>query len=174
MFSIAVLGPLEVRRNGAPVPVPAGKSAELLVRLALEAGTAVRTDRLVDDLWADEAVRTRRNTLQSKVTRLRRALGDPAAIVTTDDGYRLDVDRDDVDALAVLDQASTAVALLERRRRSAARSHSLARRSICSVATGWRVRASGPIRIAPGSTRLGSPWSRPEPRPGCGWARSAR
>ena len=74
-----MLGPLEVSRDGEPVPVPGGKTAELLVRLALEAGVAVRADRLIDDLWADAAVDTRRNTLQSKVARLRRALGDPSA-----------------------------------------------------------------------------------------------
>ena len=48
------------------------------MRLALEAGVLVRADRLVDDLWGDDAVNTRRNTLQSKVARLRRALGRPA------------------------------------------------------------------------------------------------
>ena len=46
------------------------------MRLALEAGVVVRTDRLIEDLWADDAVNTRRNTLQSKVAKLRRALGD--------------------------------------------------------------------------------------------------
>ena len=68
------------RGHGATVGssrVPGGKTSELLVRLALEAGVLVRADRLVDDLWAADAVTTRRNTLQSKVARLRRALGDP-------------------------------------------------------------------------------------------------
>ena len=78
MLAISVLGPVEVRRDGrASLPVPAGKTSELLVRLALEAGALVRADRLVEDLWAADAVDTRRNTLQSKVARLRRALGDP-------------------------------------------------------------------------------------------------
>ena len=49
------------------------------MRLALDAGVFVRADRLVEDLWAADAVNTRRNTLQSKVAKLRRALGDPAA-----------------------------------------------------------------------------------------------
>jgi predicted ATPase/DNA-binding SARP family transcriptional activator len=97
VLEFSVLGPVEVRRDGRPVPVPGGKTAELLVRLALDAGTAVSADRLVDDLWAGTA--TRRNTLQSKVARLRRALADPAAI---DGAYRLDVEPDQVDALRVL------------------------------------------------------------------------
>ena len=37
-------------------PCAAGKTAEVLIRLALEAGVMVRTERLIEDLWADEAV----------------------------------------------------------------------------------------------------------------------
>src|ERR1044072_464105 len=69
VLEVSVLGPVEVRRDGLLVPVPGGKTAELLVRLALDAGVAVRADRLVDDLWGEDAVNTRRNTLQSKVAR---------------------------------------------------------------------------------------------------------
>ncbi len=50
-----MLGPLAVRRDGEPVTVPGGKSAELLVRLALDAGELVRTDRLIDEVWAHGA-----------------------------------------------------------------------------------------------------------------------
>ena len=90
VLQISVLGPIEVRRDGDALPVPAGKTSELLVRLALEAGVLVRTDRLVDDLWGGDAVNTRRNTLQSKIAKLRRALGDPPVIASGDGGYRLD------------------------------------------------------------------------------------
>jgi DNA-binding SARP family transcriptional activator len=97
VLSISVLGPVEVERNGRPVSVPGGKTSELLVRLALEAGVFVRTDRLVDDLWAADAVHTSRNTLQSKIAKLRRALGDPSVVIGGDGGYMLDVDPADVD-----------------------------------------------------------------------------
>ena len=50
------------------------------MRLALDAGLLVRTERLLDDLWGADAVTTRRNTLQSKIAKLRRALGDPSMI----------------------------------------------------------------------------------------------
>ncbi len=106
-----MLGPLEVRCDGTPITVPGGKSSELLVRLALEAGDLVRTDRLVEDVWAGD-VATRRNTVQSKVTRLRRALGDPSAIVGNADGYRLAVDEDQVDAFVVRRDAAVAARLL--------------------------------------------------------------
>jgi DNA-binding SARP family transcriptional activator len=103
VYEISVLGPVEVRRDGEPVLVPGGKTAELLVRLALEAGTFVRVDRLVDDLWAGAP--TSRNTLQQKVTRLRRALRDPAVIESGEAGYRLAVAPEAVDALRVLRDA---------------------------------------------------------------------
>jgi predicted ATPase/DNA-binding SARP family transcriptional activator len=112
VLHISVLGPVEVRRDGGLVTVPGGKTSELLVRLALEAGQVVRTDRLLDDLWGADAITTRRNTLQSKVAKLRRALGDPSAIVGSDNGYRLAVEPSEVDALAVLRDIVGAAQLL--------------------------------------------------------------
>ena len=89
MLTVAVLGAVEARRDGARLSVPAGKTTELLVRLALEAGSSVRVDALLDDLWSTH---TGRNTLQSKVSQLRRALGDKDLVVAEGDGYRLAVD----------------------------------------------------------------------------------
>jgi hypothetical protein len=108
VFQISVLGPVEVRRDGRLVPVPGGKTSELLVRLALEAGVLVRADRLVEDLWAADAVNTRPNTLQSKVAKLRRAFGEAPVIAGGDGGYRLAVEPAAVDALAVLRDTVTA------------------------------------------------------------------
>src|SRR4051794_6504206 len=71
----------------------------------------VPADRLVDDLWAGAA--TRRNTLQSKVARLRRALGDPALVSSGDGGYTLVVEPETVDALRVLRDAVAASRRLE-------------------------------------------------------------
>jgi predicted ATPase/DNA-binding SARP family transcriptional activator len=106
VFQISVLGPVEVRRDGELVPVPGGKTSEVLVRLALEAGVFVRADRLVDDVWAGAL--TNRNTLQSKVARLRRALKDPSAIASGEGSYQLVVDPNEVDALRVLRDADAA------------------------------------------------------------------
>jgi DNA-binding SARP family transcriptional activator len=108
VFEISVLGPVEVRRDGRLVPVPGGKTSELLVRLALEAGVFVRADQLVEELWAADAVNTRRNTLQSKVAKLRRAFGDPLAIVSAGGAYELALEPSAVDALAVLRDTATA------------------------------------------------------------------
>ena len=92
MLTVAVLGPVELRRDGVLLPVPAGRPSELLVRLALDAGTPVRAERLIQDLWEREAATTGRNTLQSKVSILRRTLGDPALIAAGEHGYVLAVD----------------------------------------------------------------------------------
>ncbi len=104
-----MLGSVEARRDGLRLTVPGGRSAELLVRLALEAGQPVRAERLLDELWPEPAGR---NTLQSKVARLRRALGDPAVIAGDDHGYRLAVEPGAVDALVVAEDAAAAQDLL--------------------------------------------------------------
>ena len=113
MWEIALLGPLEVKRDGISLRVANGKTSELLVRLALDAGVVVTADRLVDDLWAARAVTTDRNTLQAKVAKLRRALRDPQAVVTGDGGYTLSVEPSAVDATVALASVGTATRLLE-------------------------------------------------------------
>jgi predicted ATPase/DNA-binding SARP family transcriptional activator len=113
VLQISVLGPVVVERDGRRIPVPGGKTSELLVRLALEAGTPVSADRLVEDVWAEEAISTRPNTLQSKITKLRRAFEDPQSIVNGEGGYTLAVERSAVDALLVLEEASAAAGLLD-------------------------------------------------------------
>jgi predicted ATPase/DNA-binding SARP family transcriptional activator len=102
VLSVSIVGPVEVRRSDQILAVPAGKTSELLVRLAVDAGRPVSTDRLIDDLWGDDAITTRRNTVQSKVAKLRRAIGDPTIIVATDNGYVLSLGQNDIDFHRVL------------------------------------------------------------------------
>src|SRR4051794_22360063 len=111
MLTVAVLDRVEVRRDGAPAPLPSGLTTELLIRLALEAGRPVRAERLVEELWPG-TTGTRLNTLQAKVSQLRRALGDPAALTGGPEGYTLAVDPGRVDALHALRLADEGVALL--------------------------------------------------------------
>ena len=113
VLKVAVLGPLEVTRDGERVPVPRGKTSELVVRLALEAGTPISADRLVDDLWTAGGRSTRRNTLQSKIVMLRKAFGDPSVISSHGGGYALAIEPSDVDAVAALDGVVTASGLLD-------------------------------------------------------------
>ena len=109
MIAVSVLDVVELHRDGQRIPVRAGKTAEVLVRLAVEAGVMVRSDTLIHDLWGDQAVGITRNTLQSKVSRLRRAFGDATKVTGTAAGYTLQIEPGAVDALDVLrlaDQAS--------------------------------------------------------------------
>jgi len=110
---VAVLGPVDLRRDGTRLAVPAGKTTEVLIRLALDAGVLVRAERLIDDLWSEQAAGVARNTLQSKVSQLRRALGDPGLVTGGAAGYTLQVDPAQVDALEVLRLADAAAELRE-------------------------------------------------------------
>jgi predicted ATPase/DNA-binding SARP family transcriptional activator len=95
---IAVLGPVELRADpGTAVPVAGARLRTLLVLLALDAGRAVSTDRLVDGVWGARPPRDAAGALQALISRLRRAA--PAlAIAVTPSGYRLDLAPDRVDA----------------------------------------------------------------------------
>jgi predicted ATPase/DNA-binding SARP family transcriptional activator len=113
MLAISVLGPVELRSDGQPLVVPAGKTTEVLIRLALDSTVTVSADRLIEDLWGVEATATERNTVQSKISKLRRALGDAAAVSGGRFGYTLEVDPSAVDAVEVLRVADAARGLLD-------------------------------------------------------------
>jgi DNA-binding SARP family transcriptional activator len=55
--------------------VPGAKERALLADLVVHAGRVVSVDRLVEDLWADQPPGNPANTLQGRVSALRRALG---------------------------------------------------------------------------------------------------
>jgi predicted ATPase/DNA-binding SARP family transcriptional activator len=101
---VAMLGPLVVRSgDGRPVEVGGARLRALLVRLALDPGRPVSVDALVDGLWGASPPAGAVNALQSLVSRLRRALPPDgptgaAPVGSEPAGYRLDLDRDQVDA----------------------------------------------------------------------------
>ena len=89
----ALLGPLEVRRDGRTIAVGRGKQRALLAFLALNAGRVVPAERLIDELWGDEPPATATTALQVYVSRLRKSLGD-GAIETREPGYLVEGDVD--------------------------------------------------------------------------------
>jgi predicted ATPase/DNA-binding SARP family transcriptional activator/tetratricopeptide (TPR) repeat protein len=110
-MQVRLLGPIEiVSSTGERIPVPGTKMRGLVAILALDAGSVIAPQRLIDALWGDQPVQGA-NTVQVAVSKLRRLLadgGEPDRIVTRPSGYQLDVGRDAVDALrfeALLDQA---------------------------------------------------------------------
>lgn len=84
--------------DGHPIDVGPAKCQALLAALALSPGTAVPVDRLVSLVWGEQPPRTAEKTLQTYVTRLRRALG-AESIERTGAAYRLRVDPDSIDAV---------------------------------------------------------------------------
>ena len=83
--------------HGSPIVIGGVRQRTLLALLALRPGVALRTDRLIDDLWGDRPPQLPANALQLVVFKLRRVLG-ADVISTTHPGYSLQVDPDDVDA----------------------------------------------------------------------------
>lgn len=91
-----VLGPLEVLDGGEPIAVGARQQRLLLSLLLLNANRVVTTDRILEELWGDEAV-GKENALWVYISRLRSALGEREVLVTRDHGYSLVVDAEEID-----------------------------------------------------------------------------
>lgn len=67
----SILGPIQL--DGSPIGSPLER--RLLAALLVARGSAVSVDRLLDVLWASDPPPSAQNTLQSKISRLRRLLG---------------------------------------------------------------------------------------------------
>ncbi len=95
----ALLGPLSVCRDGAPVQVPHGKQRILLAALLLNANRVVSADELTDTLWESAPPVSARATLQNYVKRLRASLGDTGhrRISTVPPGYSIHVGPGELD-----------------------------------------------------------------------------
>jgi DNA-binding SARP family transcriptional activator len=95
-FEFRLLGPLEVRSEGASVQLGGPKQRALLALLLVDAGRTVSTDRLIDALWGEQPPRTAATSLQNFVSQLRKQLG-PEVLVTKPPGYLLRIDPLQVD-----------------------------------------------------------------------------
>jgi DNA-binding SARP family transcriptional activator len=95
-LDVAVLGPVEVRRDGRPLDLGTPKQRALVAALALSGGRAVPVDTIVDLLWGDEPPGAVATTLQGYVAGLRKVLEPdrarraPATVLVTEaPGYAL-------------------------------------------------------------------------------------
>ncbi|MGW4039558.1 BTAD domain-containing putative transcriptional regulator [Streptomyces sp. NPDC004778] len=103
-----VLGPLAVwDAEGRSVRVPEAKVRALLANLLVHGGGPVPADRLIEDLWASNPPGGSANTLQTKVSQLRRVLG-RERVVREPAGYRLLLADAVVDALRFQELADRA------------------------------------------------------------------
>ncbi len=73
---LGVLGPLQVRRDGAPVTIPGAKPRTILTMLGLHGGSVLSAEKLIELLWGDDPPRTAAKALQTHISSLRRTLGD--------------------------------------------------------------------------------------------------
>ncbi|MCV7397978.1 AAA family ATPase [Mycobacterium paraseoulense] len=85
---LGVLGPLQVRRDGAPVAIPGAKPRAILSMLGLHGGSVVAADTLVELLWGEHPPRTAAKALQTHISSLRRTLGD-GFVLTAGAGWTL-------------------------------------------------------------------------------------
>ena len=101
-----ILGPLEVRSDGQSVDLGPPKQRALLALLLLHIGRVVPTERILDELWGDEAG-GKEKALWVHISRLRSALeprrserGQSSVLVTRDHGYAIRADPNTLDSQA--------------------------------------------------------------------------
>jgi YVTN family beta-propeller protein len=74
-MEFGVLGPVEARLDGEPLPLGGAKPRSLLAMLLLHANEVVSRDRLIDGLWGERPPASAEHGLDDYVSRLRRAIG---------------------------------------------------------------------------------------------------
>ena len=92
-LQVRVLGPLQVLRDGQPLPLAAKrpkKPLELLALLAAQGRRALPMDAAIDALWPDSEADDPKAALEVALARLRKLLGVPGAVQMVDGGMQLD------------------------------------------------------------------------------------
>ncbi|MFD5201192.1 BTAD domain-containing putative transcriptional regulator [Streptomyces sp. NPDC058375] len=114
-MELQLLGPFAALHHGRPVLAGLRRQERcLLALLALEAGRAVPTGRLIDLLWNGEAPAGARSTVHTYIGRLRASLGpDGVRLETRNDGYLLRPDGHLIDARAFEDGVRAAAAAVD-------------------------------------------------------------
>ena len=102
-MQLRVLGPVEVAAAGRRVTVGSDHQRLILAVLLAARERAVSADRLVDAVWGADPPPSARRSLHTHVSRLRRTLtaaasDDVEVVVTEPAGYRVDLERHDLDA----------------------------------------------------------------------------
>jgi DNA-binding SARP family transcriptional activator len=91
-----ILGPLEVGDAGSEVALGGRKPRALLALLLLHPNEVVPADRLIDELWGEDAPERAADALRVNVSRLRKAL--PEDVLTTrSPGYVVRIGADELD-----------------------------------------------------------------------------
>ena len=114
-----VLGPLEITRDGEPVTLGSYKQRCVLAALLVDRNHVVSSDRLIDDLWADDDGHDHQNALWAHISNLRKALEPDlddrtsGVLMTSSPGYVLRVEDESVDAAVFERRVAEGRALLD-------------------------------------------------------------
>ena len=95
-----ILGPLEVLDGAGPLPLGGAKQRAALAILLLQRNAVVSRDSLIDGLWGDTPPPSAAHTLETYMSRLRKALlcdRDRGRLQTRPPGYMLRVDDGELD-----------------------------------------------------------------------------
>ena len=95
-MEVAILGSLEVRVDGRAIPLGGPKQRALLTMLVLHANELVSRDRLIDALWGERPPPSVQQSLDTYVSRLRRALGGDR-VRRGSGGYVLNIEAGELD-----------------------------------------------------------------------------
>ena len=99
-LEFGILGPLEVRDGGVPLPVGGPRQRALLSLLLCNANRVVSRDRLIDELLGGQPAESAERLLRVQISRLRRALasdGDESRVIARPPGYVLRVEEGELD-----------------------------------------------------------------------------
>ncbi|WP_433414649.1 BTAD domain-containing putative transcriptional regulator [Microtetraspora malaysiensis] len=125
--------------DGGRLDLGARKQRAVLALLALEPGRTVSLDRLIDEVWADEAPSSATGTLQAYISHLRRVLEPgraprtpPTVLLTREPGYMLAIAPRQVDLSCFASWAE------EGRRAAAARRYGTALEALDRALGMWR------------------------------------
>lgn len=101
-----MLGPFEVWDDGSPISLGGRRQRAVLALLAIHAGEVLSTDRIVEEIWAEDSPPSAVRTVHSYVSRLRSSLrfGSQTErgsdiLVSRDPGYVLTIEPTWVDAV---------------------------------------------------------------------------
>ncbi|MGH2867715.1 MAG: BTAD domain-containing putative transcriptional regulator, partial [Solirubrobacteraceae bacterium] len=97
MIEFRVLGSLEVVEGDRPLALGSPKQRALLALLLIHRGEPVSSDRLINELWGEQAPATAVKIVQGYVSNLRKVLGD-GLLVTRGHAYLMQAEPEQVDA----------------------------------------------------------------------------
>ena len=147
VIEFRVLGSLEVVDEDRALALGSPQQRPLLAVLLVHRGEPVSSDRLIDELWGEQAPASAIKIVQGYVSNLRKVLGD-GLLVTRGRGYLLQAEPGqlDVDRFEAL-LAAGRHALAARRSRGP-RPSGCARRSGCGAVRRWRISPTSRSRKA--------------------------